>query len=566
MENIFFDIGLIIIVVTFFAYLTQLIKQPLIPAYILAGLVLGPFLGLITESSIITTLSEIGIAFLLFIVGLEIDLKKLRDVGLVSSLGSTIKSLILFGIGFLAAMALGFVTIEAAYIGIIIAFSSTMIVVKLLADKRELDTLHGRIILGMLLMEDIIAILALSVLTTLNNFSIAVVAVSLIKAAAILIIAVLSSKFIFPRLFKFAAKSMELLFLLALTVVFLFSMLSTLLEFSMVIGAFIAGVSLANLPYNIEIASKIKPLRDFFATIFFVSLGLGLAIGSIKSIITPLILFLLIILLFKPVITMFICSFFGYKRRTSFLASISLAQISEFSLVIAAQGLALGHLSEEVLAFTVLLAIITIACTSYFIKYDDYAYSKLGNFFKGFDRFTEEEKELEYKGKKKGHIILCGYNRVGYSIVKILKKLKRDILIVDFNPEVIKNMIIQKIPCIYGDVGDIEILERLNLKEARAVISTVPTKRDSLLLIEKTKEANKKTVVYVTASQLDEALELYDAGADYVILPHFLGGEHVSILIEKFTDNVDKIIKHRLSHIKELKERRELGHEHPEHH
>ena len=565
MENIFFDIGLIIIVVTFFAYLTQLLKQPLIPAYILAGLVLGPFLGLITESSIITTLSEIGIAFLLFIVGLEIDIKKLRDVGLVSSLGSTIKSLILFGIGFLAAMALGFITREAVYIGIIIAFSSTMIVVKLLADKRELDTLHGRIILGMLLMEDIIAILALSVLTTLNDFSIAVVAVSLIKAAAILIIAVLSSKFIFPHMFKFAAKSMELLFLLALTVVFLFSMLSTLLEFSIVIGAFIAGVSLANLPYNIEIASKIKPLRDFFATIFFVSLGLGLAIGSIKLIIKPLILFLLLILFLKPVITMFICSFFGYKRRTSFLTSISLAQISEFSLIIAAQGMALGHLSGEVLTFTVLLAIITIACTSYFIKYEDIAYSKLGTFFKGFDRFTEEEKGLEYKGKKKGHIVLCGYNRVGYSIVKMLKKLKKDILVVDFNPEVIKNLIAQKIPCIYGDVGDIEILERLNLKEARAVISTVPTKRDSLLLIEKTKEASKKTVIYTTASQLDEALELYDAGADYVILPHFLGGEHVSILIEKFTNNVDRIIRHKLNHIKELKERKELGHEHPEH-
>ena len=566
MVNIFFDIGLIIVVATFFAYIAKLLNQPLIAAHILTGLILGPFLGLITESATITTLSEIGIAFLLFIVGLEIDIKRLRNVGLVSSLGGIIKSLMLFGAGFLIAMALGFVRIEAVYIGIIVTFSSTMIVVKLLADKRELDTLHGRIILGLLLMEDIIAIFVLSALTSLSNFSLIVLVISVIKALAMLVVAVFASKFIFPYLFKFAARNLELLFLLALTAVFLFSMLFTFLGFSIVIGAFVAGVSLANLPYNIEIASRIKPLRDFFATIFFVSLGLGLGIGSISKMIIPLVVFVFFILLLKPLITMFVCSFFGYKRRTSFLTGMSLAQISEFSLIIVAQGMALGHLPKDVVSFTVLLGIITITATSYFVKYEDYAYLKLGRIFKSFDRFTEEKSELEYKGNKKGHVILCGYNRIGYNIVTTLKKLKKDILIVDFNPEVIRKLITQKIPCIYGDIGDVEVLGKLNLKDAKIVISTVPTKRDNLLLIEKTKEANKKAVIYVTASQVDEALELYDAGADYVILPHFLGGEHISVLIEKFAGNIDKVIRHKLGHIKELKERKGLGHEHPEHH
>jgi Kef-type K+ transport system membrane component KefB len=567
MDPIFFSIGLIIVVATVFAYLAKLLKQPLIPAYVLTGVVLGPLLGIITNTAIITTMSEIGIAFLLFIVGLEIDIKKLSNVGLVSILGGLTQIVATFSMAFLVAMGLGFIPREAVYIGIIIVFSSTMVVVKLLSDKREIDTLHGRITIGFLLMQDIIAIFVLSTITSIGG-SILPIIVAFLKGLLMVLIAVIGSKYIFPTIFKFAAKSKELLFLMSISLCLLFAIFASYIGLSVVIGALVAGVALANLPYTIEIIGRIKSLRDFFATIFFVSLGLELILSSVTTIITPLIIFTIIIVLFKPAIIMFICSFFGYKKRIGFLTSISLAQISEFSLIIAAQGLLLGHISHDVFSLTVIMAILTIVYTSYLIKFEQFIYLKMSNILKPFDKFTkEEESELEYLPKKrKEHVILCGYNRIGYSIARTLKRMKKELLVVDFNPEVVIKLIKEKTHCMYGDVGDIDILERINLKEASMVISTVPTKRDNLLLIRKLREVNKTASIFLTANQVDEALALYDEGADYVILPHFLGGEHFSVLVEGFSEDVNKIIKTKLSHIKELRQRREIGHEHPVHH
>lgn len=564
---VFFDIGVIIIIATIFAFIAKRLKQPLIPAYIITGLLIGPIYGLITNRELVTTMSEIGIAFLLFIVGLEMDLKKLKDVAMVAGLGGTIKSLSMFSLGFIIALVLGFATREAFYIGIIIAFSSTMIVIKLMSDKRELDTLHGRIVIGILLLEDLLAILALSILTSLNGSSVLAIVLALVKGVLLLVIALGLTKFVFPRLFKIAAKSQELLFLTSISICFLLSIISYYLVFSIAIGAFLAGLSLANLPYNFAIIGKVRSLRDFFATIFFVSLGMELMLDNIVKIITPLIILVVLVILIKPIITIFLCSFFGYKRRVSFLTSIYLAQISEFSLIIVSQGLILGHISRSIFTLTILVAIITIIATSYFVQFDDIIYLKIKKFLMPFDRLTERYVELEYLPKKrKTDVILCGHNRIGYSIGRTVRKLRKNLLVVDYNPETIKMLIKKRTSCIYGDIGDIEVLERLPFKEVEMVISTVPSSKVNRLLIEKVKEVNEKAITYVTTSSVDKALKLYDAGADYVILPHFLGGEHVSLLIEEFSVNVGKIIENKLKHIKELKHRQSIGHEHPKHH
>ncbi len=592
MDNIFFDIGSIIIIATIFAYLAKMMKQPLIPAYIITGLIIGPLFGFITNTAVIMTMSEIGIAFLLFMVGMEIDMKKLSNVGLISYLGGLTQMVATFTVAFIVSMFIGFIYREAFYIGLIIAFSSTMVVVKLLSDKRQVDTLHGRIVIGILVMQDILAIFVLSVLTSLDNLSFLILIFSLLKGILLFITAYVCAKHIFPKILKFAAKSQELLFLVALTICFLFAFIFNkigyiaifiwrgsslylspaiynMLEpgFSIAIGAFVAGVTLANSPYTIEIIGRIKSLRDFFATIFFVSLGLELTIGSMGAILKPLIILTLVVVIFKPFILMFICSFLGYKKRTSFLSSMSLAQVSEFSLIIVAQGLILGHIGQDIFTLTILMAIITITLTSYFIKYEDRAFQKTKKYIEVFDRFTRSSSELEYMPKKKKHeVILCGYNRIGYSVVKTIRRLKKHLLVVDFNPEVIRKLMKEKVACMYGDIGDTEVLERLNLKDAKMVVSTIPTKRDNLMLIRKAKEENKEVIIFVAANQVEEALSFYDAGADYVILPHFLGGDHLSVLIEDFSGDVNKIIQKKLGHIKELHERRELGHEHPKHH
>ncbi|MBD3209579.1 cation:proton antiporter, partial [Candidatus Woesearchaeota archaeon] len=226
--NIFLDIGLMIIIATAFAYVLRFLKQPLIPAYILAGILVGPVLGLITDVGTIRLLSEIGIAFLLFIIGLELNLKKLRDVGNVASIGALVQMGFMFLAGFAAGAALGFPLVTDIYFGFILAFSSTMVVLKLLSDKKELDTLHGRIVIGMLLMQDIVAVVALTLLKDLSTFAFLPFLLSVTEAVGLLVVAILLGKYVFPAVFKFAAKQQELLFLASLAVCFVFSTLFAL--------------------------------------------------------------------------------------------------------------------------------------------------------------------------------------------------------------------------------------------------------------------------------------------------------------------------------------------------
>lgn len=566
MNVVFLSIGIIIIVATILAYITRLLKQPLIPAYILTGLIIGPVTGLITDTEIVATLSEIGIAFLLFIVGLEISFKRLKHVAMISTVGSLIQMAALFSGGFIIAYFMGFVQIEAIYIGLILSFSSTMVVVKLLSDKRQLDTLNGRIIIGILLMEDMIAIMAISMFSN-EGLAITSIVISVLKVIMLLFIAFVSGKYLLPVVFKFAAKTHELFFMVSLAVCFAFSLLAIYLDLSIIIGAFLAGVALANLPYNIEIIGRVKPLRDFFATIFFVSLGMEIAISSIKTILIPLAVLMIFIIFFKPIITMTIASFFGYKKRPSFLSSLSLAQIGEFSLIIAMQGFLIGHISQEILSITIILAVVTMSLTSYFINFDNQIYRIFSKHIGFFEKLSKKEHGFEYIPKKmESNIILCGHNRIGYSILRRLKKEKKRVLVVDYNPEVIKEMVRKKVSCIYGDVGDLEIIERLNFKEARLLISTVPDINANKLIIRKAKEANSKIVIFVTSNHIGDALNFYNTGADYVIMPHFLGGDHVSLMIEQTSDDLHSIIKNKMSHIKELKRRMYLGHRHPAHH
>ncbi|MBI2151782.1 cation:proton antiporter [Candidatus Woesearchaeota archaeon] len=561
-SNIFWQLGLIVIIAAIAAYLLRLIKQPQILAYVLVGILITPVFKIITDTSITQSISTIGIAFLLFIVGLEMDIKALRSVALVSALGGAIQIFLLFGTCFLLALFLGFLPLEAAYLGLLFSFSSTMIVMKLLSDKRELNTLHGRIVVGILLLEDILAILALSILSSINSFSPSIFVFALLKFICLFLLAYLASKYLFPRIFKFSAQHQELLLVTSLAVCFFFSLTFEYLKFSPAIGAFVAGISLGNLEYRTEIAGKVKSLRDFFALLFFVSLGMGLSLETIKFIWKPLLVFLAVILLFKPFLTMLICSIFKFTKRPSFLTAISLAQVGEFSLIIAAQGLALGHLSQNTFSLVVLIAIITITLTSYFIKYDNKLYTFLQHPLKLFDIFTTEG--LEYlPSQARPKIILCGHNRIGYSLLKNFEPVKKKVLVIDYNPEVISMLVKKSYHCLYGDVADEEIIERMNLKNINMLISTVPDVHDNFLLIRKVREVNKRATIIVTASEIDEALRLYSHGASYVIMPHFLGGEHIAKMIINLKEKKIKIKQEKQKHIAELKERKEIGHEHP---
>jgi voltage-gated potassium channel Kch len=259
-----------------------------------------------------------------------------------------------------------------------------------------------------------------------------------------------------------------------------------------------------------------------------------------------------------------VLALFGYKRRTAFLASISLAQISEFSLIIASLGFSKGHIGSEIFSLTILVAIITLGLTAYLIKFDDKLYYLIGKKLTWFEKLNRQNKGMiSYLEEGVRHkVVLIGYDRTGYSILQKLRKMKKNLVVVDLNPDVIKQLISQKIPCIYGDIGDLEIIKRLKLENVELVISTIPEHQDSLLLIKKVREVNPDATIIVTSYTAEDALELYKQGADYVIVPHFLGGEHISLLLEDFTSSLNKMLKIKMSHMKALEERRKR---HPHH-
>ncbi|MGM5481786.1 MAG: cation:proton antiporter [Nanobdellota archaeon] len=565
--DIFTDIGIIVIVATLGGFIARLLKQPLISSYIIMGIVIGPILGLITDMAIIDVLSEIGIAFLLFIVGIELDLSKLNDIGPIASLGTLLQMAASFVIGFGLFSLLGFTTMESVFAGIVLIFSSTMVVIKLLADKQQLDTLHGRIVIGSLLMQDVVAVVILSFLSTDGAFTIGSLGLSIFQAALVFFVAIVFSKFFFPRLFRFAAKSQELFFLLSLAVCFTFSLIFASIGFSIAIGAFVAGLMLGNLPYNIEIISKVKGLRDFFAILFFVSMGLKLSFGALTDFTLPFLILLFMTVIFTPFLTFVSVLAFGYNRRTAFLAAISLSQVSEFALIAVNQGIRQDYIGTGFLSLTILVALTSIIVTSYLIKFEDVLYRRLLPFLKRFDKLAVTTKVLGHREKEKAHnVVLVGYDRIGSTIYSTLKKLHKDVLIIDFNPDIIFHLMKDQVPCVYGDVGDDEVLDSLHLNKVKVVVSTIPSHHDTMLLIKKVRKVNSNAKIIVTAYIVEEALSLYEAGADYVILPHLLGGKHASVLLEDISLDIDKLITTKIAHIDELrrhhKNRRNPNHKH----
>ena len=557
-SSLLIEIGIIIILATIVAFVIKLIRQPLIPAYIIAGILIGPVgFGLIQDPTLVKILSELGIAFLLFVVGLEISFKKLKYVGLPATLIGLFEVLIIYLITFFIAINTGFTVFESMIMGLVLAFSSTMVVIKLLSDREQLDTLHGRIILAILLVQDIIVILALSLMGNLDSLSPLTFVVSILRGFVLFIVAYFSSKYLLPGIFRFAAKSKELLFLSAITVLFIFAALSHLLGFSVAIGAFVAGLALASLPYNLDIVGRVTPLKDFFATIFFVSLGMQLVFINFSVFLKPILIFFGIILIIKPFVIFLLSILFGYEGRTSFLAGISLAQISEFSIILVAVPFIFNAIRTEVFSLVIFFAIITMSLASYFIKYDENIYNFLSKFLKIFEKIQTKGKrqKLEYfsrgRGKKR-EIILVGCHRMGTIFYSTLQKLNKKVLVIDNNPEIIEKLMKQKISCMYGDMRNKEILEKINWNNIKFVISTVPHEEDNIYLTRHVKLENPATQVFVTANHLHQAYRLYNNGADYVILPQILSGEKTSSMLKKVLNDKKAIKRIKEKHLKHL--------------
>lgn len=556
MQIYFFELGIILIVVSLIGLLFKFIKQPLILAYIATGFLLGPlFFKMVASKELVTTFSTIGITFLLFLVGLELDLRKLKSIGKPSLFASLGHFIIAGTLGFFLALGFGFPIIPSLYISLALVLSSTVIVVKLLSEKHDLNSLYGKISLGFLVIQDIFAITALIFLDALRveeTFSILPFFIIFLKAIVLVAVTFFVSTYVLPHVFRFISKFQELLFVLSIAWCFSIAIVSFYLGLSIEIGAFLAGLSLGYLPYSFEIVARVKSLRDFFLIMFFVALGTQITLGA-SSAIVPIVVFSLFILLAHPIIVMIILGLLGYSKRTSFLTGISIAQVSEFSLVILGTGYAMGHISQELVSIITIVAIITITISTYFITFGSKIYNILKDYLSIFERKSLTEHYTPMEVKIKDHVILVGCHVMGSRITETLLAMKKKLLIVDFDPDIICNLNNRKIPCIYGDIEDSDIIDRIGMDKASMIISTIPGLKDNLLLIHKAKKLNPKINILVATGETSEAFDLYKAGADYVILPFVLGGEHSSLVIRKLDRDKNSLKKLKDHHIKDLK-------------
>ncbi len=587
MEAPFLEIAFAVIGATLLAYLARLLRQPPLIGYILAGIFLGPaFLDAFSSTELFKILSTFGAAFLLFLVGLNLKIDILREIGPVAFFLGVGQMLITWLAGFWIARILDFSAIASAYMGMAVAFSSTIIVVKLLSDKEQLQSLHGKLSLGILLVQDLAAIVALVIMSGLsgNGDVFSGIIGSATNGVVLLFIAFFLGFTIIPKIFRFAAHSPELLFISGISWCFLLAAISASLGFSIEIGAFLAGITLSSLPFNQELIGRVKPLRDFFLLLFFVVLGAQMLVGISGDMAVPIMVFSLLVIVGKPLITMALLGWYGYRKKTSFLASLSLAQVSEFSLIIAFLGLQLGHIPQSLVSAITLLTVITILISTYGIS----AGEKIYSFFEPFLKIFERKKALrEIEDAPDAYeVILIGFHRMGHAIYGSLRKQSFSTLVVDMNPMVISHASAKNIPAMFADMGNPEILVLLRQMRPRAVISTAPSFEDNLSLVQVFGTASEKPrlpsgkrwlpsgklwlpsgkpwlpsgkpLLFTTAHTIGEALKLYSAGADYVILPHILGGEAVGSLIQHSRFSKKVLKAHKRSHLRDLQSRKKL--------
>lgn len=535
--HVFTDIAIILGVATAMAMLMRILKQPLIIGHIITGLLIGPSVfNLVKITETTEVFSSIGVTLLLFIIGLGLNPKVIKEVGKIALITGVGQILFTVFVGFGIANLLGFELVPAIYISLALAFSSTIIILKLLSDKKELNRLHGKIATGFLLVQDLVAVLLLILISTLaqdREVSLPTLLwTTLIKGIGFIGVLWLIAAFVLPKFATFFSKSQEFLFLFAIGWGFSVAAICAAIGFSIEIGALAAGVALAGQQYAFEISARLRPLRDFFIVIFFILLGAGMTVASLSDNLLPAILFSLFVLIGNPIIVMILMGSQRYTKKTSFKTSLAVAQISEFSLILILLGTRVGQVPEEVSAMLTLVALITIAVSTYMILYSDSLYEKFSKILSVFER-----KDIKKETKNQEHydIILFGYRGASHNLVKTFQKLQKKYLVIDFNPETIEKLDEASIPNRYGDANDTEFLSELPFEEAKLVIVNITDYNANALVVEHVRIHNKNAgiITMMATDDIEKALELYEWGANYVTMPQYHMTEKLSNIITR---------------------------------
>lgn len=526
-ESAFFEFSMLLGISAVLGFIAVKLRQPLIVAFIAVGILAGPAgFSLIDNYEQIELLSHLGIAVLLFVVGLKLDLHIIRTLGPVALFTGFGQVVFTSLIGFLIGLALGLSVVGAVYVSVALTFSSTIIIVKLLSDKGELDSLHGRIAVGFLIVQDIVVVLVMIGLTALgqaeevSNLGFDALMV-LIKGILMLLVVALLMRYVIPSLLRSLAYSSELLILFAIAWAVIGASVGYVLGFSQEVGAFLAGISLASTHYRELIAARLVSLRDFLLLFFFISLGASLNMSVLGSQVEPALILSLFVLLGNPFIVMVIMGYMGYRKRTGFLAGLTVAQISEFSLILAALGFSLGHINQEIVGLITLVGLITISASSYMILYSQPLYEKLAPFLTVFER-QKPYRELAMDQQplaKSTDVIVFGLGSFGMLMAQTLQKRGLNVLAVDFNPELVENSVKHGVPTRYGDAGDPEFIASLPLMEASWVVGTLRDHHISLVLLKSLKELHYPGKIALAGHNQSDSNHFQSLGADLVLIP-----------------------------------------------
>jgi Kef-type K+ transport system membrane component KefB len=534
-ESVFNEIATLLVLAAGVGFLGVVLRQPLIVSFIAVGIIAGPsVLGIARSSEPIDLLADLGIAVLLFLVGIKLDLKLVRTMGtvaLATGLGQVAFTSLF---GFLICLAIGLDTVTSIYIAVALTFSSTIIIVKLLSDKREIESLHGRIALGFLIVQDIVVVLAMIVLSALGvgereGGATGGIAMVIGSGLGMLLLVLLFIRYLADPLTRLLAKSPELLIGFAIALAAAFAAGGEALGFGKELGGLLAGIALASTPFRDSIAARLAPLRDFLLLFFFIALGTSLDLGDMGARSLEAGLLSVFVLVGNPLIVLLIMVAMGYKRRTGFLAGLTVAQISEFSLIFMAMGVTLGHVDTDALGLVTMVGLITIAASTYMITYSHQLYAVCEPLLRVFDR-KKAHRETSHDSHDEGEyeIVVFGLGRYGGTIGRRLIGEGRKVLGVDFSPVAVRRWQKDGLPAMFGDVSDPELIANLPVRNAQWIISAIPdphtgvSRHDTRMsLLQALGEIGYEGKIAVATHRVDENEELKNSGAHLIFHPYY---------------------------------------------
>ena len=474
------------------------------------------------------------------------ELKKLGKPVLLIAAASFFSMTLL---GFATSTLLGFGKMEAFIIGLALFFSSTIIIVKILSDKKEQNRLYGQIAIGVIVVDDVIATFALLFVIAAKGgqLDLGTIVEMLIKGSLLIVLLALSSRLILPKVARYMATGQELLFLFAIAWGFGIATLFEMAGFSIEVGALFGGIALASSPYVQEIAARLKPLRDFFIVLFFITLGESLDLTNIGSSVFYALILSAIVIVAKPFVVTSVMGLLGYTKHVSFKAGINLSQVSEFSIILIVLAVSTGMMRPEASSIITLVAIITIATSTYLMHYDEVLFRHFDKI--KFKLFEKDAIYRERRAKNTYQMVLFGYHHGGHEFIKTFQDMNKRYLVIDYDPEVIDLLDHQKIEYLYGDANDLELLQEAGIDKCKLVVSTITDHESNLFLLKRIEEINPKAAVVMHADNIKQATDLYENGASYVMIPHHIGSERMSAFIKRNGVDRKEFEKYRQKHL-----------------